>query len=91
MLLSSILQLLTGTQGQGQPKPVENAAPGFDAEMMAAARDKAGEPAAADSVKLPNSENPPKPVPPGPSLEGLLQMVTKLKESDQSRVVDVFE
>jgi hypothetical protein len=99
MLLSSVLQILANSQLEAQPKLSEEAAAGFREEMLAAAaREAAGElmeeavqssTGAAESLA---SEDPPKAVPPpGPSLEGLIQMVTKLQEEDQSRFLDVFE
>ena len=100
MLLSSILQILSEFNTQtAVPKPEEKGAKAFDDEMIAAmARESSGEPAQSTTPSDPESkksceaESPANSVPPpGPSLEGLLQMVTKLKEDDQSRVVDVFE
>jgi hypothetical protein len=99
MLLSSILQILITSKEQAQPKPAENVPAGFDAEISDAAARQAAEElkgetasSAAESAKPLSSEDQPKSVPPlGPTLEGLLEMVTKLKESDQSRFVDFFE
>ena len=99
MLLSSVLQILANSPHQIQPDPAKEVVTGFAVEMLdAAARDFAGESieqavqSATAPAEPPPSEDQQKPVPPrGPSLEGLIQMVTKLQEEDQSRVVDVFE
>jgi hypothetical protein len=99
MLTSSILQILASSLEQLQPKPVEEVTDGFGAEMLAAAaREAAGDAkeqtvqSGEGSVKGFTSEDQPITTPlPGPSLEGLIQMVTKLQEGNQSRFVDVFE
>jgi hypothetical protein len=99
MLLSSVLQILAGSQLEAQPKLAGEAAAGFQEEMLAAsARECTGDTMeeaaqAAAGVTGPSaSEEPPKPgPPPGPSVEGLLQMITKLQEEDQSRFLDLFE
>lgn len=99
MLTSSILQILVNSLEQLQPKPVEEVTDAFRAEMLAAAtRESDGEAidqavqSGEGSGKPFITEGPPEPTPlPGPSVEGLIQMVTKLQEEDQSRFVDVFE
>jgi hypothetical protein len=98
MLLSSVLQILANSQKQTQPKPVEEVTAGFHEEMLAAAREAAGrsieeavQSAQGSASPLPSEDQPQSIPPAGPSLEGLIQMVTKLQEEDQSRVVDVFE
>jgi hypothetical protein len=99
MLLSSVLQILANSQLEAQPTPAKEAAAGFHAEMLAAAaRETAGElieeaVQSADGALRPSaSEDQPKAIPPpGPSLEGMIQMVTKLQKEDQSRFLDVFE
>jgi hypothetical protein len=99
MLLSSVLQILANSQKQAQPNKVEEVTAGFHEEMLAAAaREAAGksieeavQPAEGSADPLPSEDQPRSIPPPGPSLEGLIQMVTKLQEEDQSRFVDMFE
>ncbi len=95
MLLSSILQILN----QYQPQPVasqKTVQP--SAETFSAALENSGlqkirmEIAAAAGLLRPLSPEHIEPVTlTGPSLEKLMQTIAKLKESGQSRVVDVFE
>ncbi len=99
MLTSSILQILANSLEQEPQKTVENATGEFRSEMLgAAAGDASGryaEKSAQSGDKPINAfaadDHPNSSPLPGPSLEGLIQMVNKLRKEDQSRVVDVFE
>ena len=101
MLLSSILQILAGIPTPSEETPAAPQAaekPSFEQELAAASQEPVGlekiqqEIAAAAGLLTPlnTAAEPPAPRP-GPSLEGLLQTLTKFNEADQSRVVDVFE
>ncbi len=97
MLLPSILRILD--QHQIQPKVVAKPKSDFRSELAAAA-EGSSEPAKAD-VETANAAEPPKPQNPesqspnkpaaSSSLEELLKTITKFEQSNQSRVVDVFE
>lgn len=97
MLLSSILQILN--QYRPQPAATENAlkAPApqsFFAEMEASGlKELQSEIAIAAGLLRPLSPDPNlTPVRlPGPNLEELTQIIAKLKETNRSHVVDVFE
>jgi hypothetical protein len=97
MLLSSILQILN--QNQPQPAATEktliNPAPqSFFADLEASGlKELQSEIATAAGLLRPLSPDPNvTPVRlPGPNLEELVQIITKLKEKNQAHVVDVFE
>ncbi len=97
MLLPLILRILD--QHQIQPKIVAMPKSDFKSELAAAAEETSGQEKidaesgnAAESLKVQNPEiqSPNKPAT-SPSLEELLKTITKFEQSNQSRVVDVFE
>jgi hypothetical protein len=96
MLLSSILQILN--QYQTQAPAYQKAAEPPSQATFSAALEASGlqkiqlEIAAASGLLRPLSPEHIDPVTlTGPSLDELMQMIAKLKEPNQSRVVDVFE
>jgi hypothetical protein len=96
MLLSSILQILT--QYQPQPQAYQKAVAPPSPATFSAALEASGlqkirlEIAAASGLLRPLSPEHIEPVTlAGPSLEELMQTIAKLREPNQSRVVDVFE
>jgi hypothetical protein len=97
MLLSSILQILN--QYQSQPAATEKtlidpASEAFLAELeVSGLKELQSEIATAAGLLRPLSPDPAvTPVRlPGPNLEELVQIITKLKEKNPTHVVDVFE
>jgi hypothetical protein len=97
MLMPSILRLLD--QSQNQPKMAEKPMAGFSAELAAASERISGLKkieleiaAAAELVKTPDTgpRLPERPLT-GSNFEDLIRSITKLKQSNESRVVDFFE
>jgi len=97
MLLPSILRILNHSQVQS--KAVKSVESGFKEELSAAAEGSSGldkiELAianAADALKPLNlRDSGPDNPQAGQGLEELLRIITKFEESNQKRVVDVFE